>query len=250
MSDEHPTYPNSTIAEAVCDIHFQLKEWEPSLPGELFKQIQDEYPEMEPVVEMGVQFEFGPSGTGTKISPQTQKVRYKHISRPLILQLAENNLSISILPPYRGWRLMKEDVLAAWQRIEEVLQPTKIFRIGLRYINRIEKETEQDRAADWLATNDFIPKGILQSEKGFLLRAQTHLNAENLIIVTLGDTPTTSETRFGDIIFDIDRIVEREIQPQPDLLNQEMDRLHFDVWNIFASARGEKLSQLLNRRIS
>lgn len=249
MSDEHPTYPNPTISEAVCDIHFRSKEWKPSLPGELFKRIQDEYPEMEPIVEMGVQFEFGPSGTGTKISPQAQKVRYKHGSRPLVLQLAENNLSVSILPPYQGWRLMKDDVLAAWQKIAEVLQPTTIFRIGLRYINRIEKETEQDRAADWLVTNDFIPKSILQSEKGFLLRVQTHLNAENLVIVTLGDTQVISETEFGGIIFDIDRIVEREIQPQADILNQEMDRLHIDVWHIFASARGEKLSRLLNGRI-
>ena len=45
MSDEHPTYPNPTIVEAACDIHFRLsqtKEWKPSLPGELFKHIQKE----------------------------------------------------------------------------------------------------------------------------------------------------------------------------------------------------------------
>lgn len=248
MSDEHPTYPNPTITEAVCDIHFRLKEWKPSLPGELFKHIQDEFPEMEPIIELGVQLEFGPFGTGTKILPQTQKVRYKHGSRPLILQLAENNLSVSILPPYKGWRLMKDDVLSAWQKAEEVLQPITIFRIGLRYINRIEKDTELARTADWLVANDFIPKSILQSEKGFLLRLQTHLNAENLVIVTLGDTQAVSETEFGNIIFDIDRIVEREIQPQADILNQEMDRLHSDVWHIFESARGVKLSLLLNKR--
>lgn len=91
MSSEHPTYPHPTIAEAVCDIHFRLpetKEWKPSFPGELFKHIQDEYPEMEPVVEMGLQFDFGSSGTGTKILPQSQIVRFKHKTRPLILQLS------------------------------------------------------------------------------------------------------------------------------------------------------------------
>jgi hypothetical protein len=59
MNSRHPTYPNPTITEAVCDIHFRLpqeKEWKPSLPGELFKHIQNEYPEMEPVLEMGLQF--------------------------------------------------------------------------------------------------------------------------------------------------------------------------------------------------
>src|SRR5579863_348492 len=50
MNSGYPAYPNPTITEAVCDIHFRLpqeKEWRPSFPGELFKHIQNEYPEME-----------------------------------------------------------------------------------------------------------------------------------------------------------------------------------------------------------
>jgi len=89
MTSGYPAYPNPTITEAVCDIHFRLsqeKEWRPSFPGELFKHIQNEYPEMEPVLEMGLQFEFGPLGTGTKFVPQRQKVRFRHGTRPLILQ--------------------------------------------------------------------------------------------------------------------------------------------------------------------
>jgi len=38
MHSGYPTYPNPTITEAVCDIHFRLpqeKEWKPSFPGEL-----------------------------------------------------------------------------------------------------------------------------------------------------------------------------------------------------------------------
>ena len=119
MNSEYPTYPNPTITEAVCDIHFRLpqeNEWKPSFPGELFKHIQNEYPEMEPVLEMGLQFEFGPLGTGTKFVPQRQKVRFKHGTRPLILQLAEDSLSISTLSPYQGWETMRHDVLAAKPR--------------------------------------------------------------------------------------------------------------------------------------
>lgn len=251
MSDDHPTYPNPTITEAVCDIHFRLskaKEWKPSLPGELFKHIQNEYPEMEPVVEMGVQFEFGPAGTGTKILPQSQKVRFKHSTRPLILQLAENSLSISVLPPYQGWTVMKRDALAAWRQVEEVLQPEAISRIGLRYINRIEKETEQDHPGDWLVETDYIPKGILNSGPGFLLRIQTHLNAENMLIVTLGDTGYEAEKGYGAIIFDIDRIVEREIGLQRNALEQEMEHLHSVIWDVFSLAKSEKLNTLLTER--
>ena len=94
---------------------------------------------------------------------------------------------------------------------------------------------------------DYIPHGILSSEPGFLLRIQTHLNSENILIITLGDTESEFEGGHGAIIFDIDRIVEREILPGQDL-EQEMDRLHADVWDVFSSAKSEKLDRFLNRR--
>ena len=251
MNSGYPAYPNPTITEAVCDIHFRLsqeKVWRPSFPGELFKHIQNEYPEMEPVLEMGLQFEFGPLGTGTKFVPQRQKVRFKHGTRPLILQLAEDSLSISTLSPYQGWETMRHDVLAAWQRVEEVLQPEVINRIGLRYINRINKETAQDRPSTWFVANDYISAGFLRSGPGFLLREEIHLDAENILIITLGDPQSEADGGHGTIIFDLDRIVEREVPIGQEVLMQEMDRLHADVWEVFSSAKGEKLEALLNRR--
>ena len=247
MSTGHPNYPYPTITEAVCDIHFRLSsanKWKPSLPGELFKHIQHDYPEMEPVLEVGLQLEVGPGGTSTRILPPPQLMRFKHGTRPLILQLAENAFSISVLSPYPGWEVMRQDALTAWRQVEEVLMPEAINRIGLRYINRIEKETISDRAGDWLEATEYIPQGILHSEAGFLLRVQTHLNAQNMLIITLGDTE--SESKDGSIIFDIDRIVEKEPLGGQEL-EQEMDRLHTDIWNIFSSAKGEKLERLLNR---
>ncbi len=249
MSNGYPTYPNTTITEAVCDIRFRLpktQEWRPSLPGELFKYIQNEYPEMEPVLEMGFQFEFGSSGTGTKLLPQPQKVRFKHKSRSLILQLAENSFSVNTLPPYQGWETMRNDVLSAWQQVEDVLKPEVITRIGLRYINRFDKETDQDHLGDWLVANDYIPNGILSSEPGFLLRIQVHLNFENVLIITLGDTKSEFGGQ-GAIIFDIDRIVEKEISLEQGAFKRQLDQLHTDVWNVFSSAKGEKLDNLLRR---
>ncbi|HWS84831.1 MAG TPA: TIGR04255 family protein [Ktedonobacteraceae bacterium] len=247
MSSEHPTYPNPTIAEAVCNIHFRLsqaKEWL-SFPGKLFKHIQNDYPEMEPLVEIGLQFEQGPLGAGTNLVPKRQKVRFKHSTRPLILQLGEDFLSISTLPPYRGWKVMRRDALAAWQQVEEVLQPEVINRIGIRYINRIEKETEQDHLGTWLVANDYIPNGILRSEPGSLLRLQTRLDTENSLIITLGDTQSEVNGE-GVIIFDIDRIFEREMATGQEFLEQEIDRLHAEAWEVFSSAKGEQLEAFLN----
>lgn len=252
MSNMHSAYPNPTIAEATCDIHFSFdesREWKPSLPGELFKYIQDDFPEMEPVLEMGLQFEFGPSGTGTKFLPQSQKIRFKHKNHHLILQLAENSFSISTLSPYQGWEIMLHDILSTWRQVEEILQPTLISRVGLRYINTFEKETTNDRLSDWLVATDYIPEGILRSESGFFLRVQSRLDIENVLMITLGDIkPDSASNIHGAIVFDIDRVLEKEIILEQKELERELQQLHVDVWNVFSSAKGKKLDNFLNRR--
>ena len=143
---------------------------------------------------------------------------------------------------------MRNDVLAIWQKVEGVVQPEVITRVGLRYINRIVKEIEEDRPGTWLTENAYIPKGILEANPGFLLRVETHLDNENKLIITLGDTTSKEDGPYGAIIFDIDRMVKREIVPAQDALKQELNRLHVAFWEVFASAQGEKLEDLIKRR--
>lgn len=249
----HPSYSNPTIVEAVCEMHFRLppeKPWKASLPGEFFKRIQDEYPEMEPLQEMGLEFEFGPLGLGQKFLPPRPRMRFKHASRPLLVQLAENVLTVNVLAPYPGWNTVSRDVLDVWRRAREVLEPLTITQVGLRYINRIERRSANDHPGNWFRANDYIAPGVLCSTTGFLSRVEVHLDAENRIIVTLGDPPAATAGGYGAIIFDIDRILERELLPERDALSSEMNRLHEDVWHVFTSAKGDKLERLLKGRLS
>lgn len=248
MSNEHPTYPNPTIIESVCDIHFRLpqgQQWKSSLAGELFKHIQNEYPEMEPVLEMGLQLEVGPTGAATQILPQSQKFRFKHKVRPIILQLAENSFSISTLPPYQGWEVMRNDILAAWEQVIDILAPEAINRMGLRYINRFMMGTPETRLGEWLRANYYIPNSILHSKPGFFLREQVRLDTENVLIITLGDAKTDLNSGQGAVVFDIDRIVEKEMSLEQTIFQSVLEQLHTDVWDVFSSSKGEKLESLL-----
>lgn len=247
----HPPYSSPIIAEAVCEIHFRLPAeatWPPSLPGEFFKHIQDEYPVMETLQDIGLQFEVGPGGVRQQFAPPKLRIRFRHHSRPVLLQLAENTLTINFLPPYPGWESMRITVLEAWHRSLEVFEPAVMTWISLRYINRIERAAIHERPKDWLNTTDYIPAGVLCSDRGFVSRVETHLDPQNRLLVTVADQAPTEASRFGAIIFDIDRIVEREMLPEESILEQEMNRLHTDVWTIFAAARTERLIRLLEQK--
>ena len=244
----HPSYPNPTIAEALCEVHFELREgaeWKPSLPGEFFKRIQDDYPEMEPIQELGVRLEAGPSGLAQQFLPPRSRFRYKHKDEPVLIQLAEKTVTLNILPRYPGWEVMVDRMADIWRRTSEVLAPARVNRIGLRYINRVPRHSVDQKPSEWFKTTDYIAPAALRSAAGLLSRVEARLDAENRVIVTLGDQGATPSEPSGAFILDIDRIVEKHLSVEVKEITAEAARLHEDVWDIFASAKTEKLEHLL-----
>ncbi len=247
MGTEHPTFPNPTIQEALCEIHFRLPdgvEWKPSLFGDFYRYIQSEFPELEPVTQVGVQLQMGPSAISHALLPLQQRMRYKHKSRNLLLQLSADILTVNVLPQYPGWTQMSKDVLNTWNHVREVIKPASIVRIGLRYINRIGRTHPAERAGDWLTSSDYIPKSALESLPGFLSRLQIRKDKRNRLIVTLGDKPGTGDSA-SEIVLDIDCILEADIRIEDEAILDEINSLHQTAWDIFSSSMTPRLGQSL-----
>ncbi len=246
--DAHPSYANPTICEALCELHFALPEdvpWKASLAGDLFKQIQNEFPEMEPGLEIGLQFELSPQRIGQSILPPRQRMRFKHKERPLLLQLGPNVFTVNVLPVYPGWEKMRVDVLEAWRQASLVLEPANLTRIGLRYINRVERTSENETPGDWFKASDFVPAGVLKAKGAFLSRSESQIDSENRVVVTLAEVQQEGGEGKKVIVFDIDRIVEKQLPLDDDVLLTEMDKLRDDVWEIFEAAQTPRLVRRL-----
>ena len=246
----HPSYPNPTIAEALCEIHFALADgvaWQPTFPGDLFKVIQEEYPDMEPSVDVGLRLEVGPQGIGQSLVPFGPRMRFKHRSKPLMIQLAPLVFTVNVLPAYPGWQEMRDDVSNAWSQAKRVVKPAQVTRLGLRYINRIERHSERERVKDWFRAGDFIPSGVLEASGAFLSRVESQIDMHDRVIVTLAEVQQEAATATRAIVFDIDRIVEKQLSVNDEQLLPEMDRLHEHVWEIFDSSKGSRLTEHLGK---
>jgi len=249
VSNEHPTYPNPTIQEAVCEIHFRLPDgvaWKPSLFTELFKRIQSEFPELEPVAQIGLQVQLEPSGVGHTLLPMQHQIRYKHASRNLLLQMSERTLAVNVMPKYPGWTQIRKDILDAWAAAREVIKPASITRIGLRYINRIDRSHPNEPPGDWLAPSDYIPKVVLSSLPGFLSRLEARTTRDSKRIVTLGEITRPNSTQDVEaILLDIDCIVVKDIGVDDQAIVEEITVLHDAAWEIFSVSITPRLEQLL-----
>jgi uncharacterized protein (TIGR04255 family) len=239
---EHPSFPNPTIKEALCEIHFRFREgtqWQPALFGKFFHKIENEFPEMEPVTEAGFQLQLS---TGrAEFSPPRSRMRYRHGTRPLLIQLSENILTVNMLPDYAGWQQFQEDVRRAWGWAEEVLSPAGITRVGLRYINFIPKQSPDERAGDWLAPNEFISAAALSSLPGYLSRVEVRLDQRQRTVVMVAES---HEPSGSNVVLDIDCIAESEPDGSMDL-DLMLTALHDRVWTIFAACLTPRYRMLL-----
>jgi uncharacterized protein (TIGR04255 family) len=244
---EHPSYPNPTIAEALCEIHFAYptdKTFRARLAGEVFKVVQDEYPFLEPRVETAFEIKAGPEGFEHRVFPPapSQRMLFRHASRNLLFQLGEGVLTLNVLRPYPGWRTMSADLIALWEKASPVIEPTRVSRVGLRFINRIPRVPEGSPAEHWLRPTDYLPAAPLKTRRGFFSQVSVGDDEHNRMIVTL------AESKSGDgseVVLDIDRIVEEDIAARWEELERRISRMHADVWTVFSSAKSDGLERLL-----
>lgn len=252
MNEGHPTYPNPIISEAVCEIYYQLPQpWEPTLPGKLFLAVQEEFPSITPSIDIGLQFEFGPGGVGQKLTQPRQRTVFKHGQKPLTIQLSQNAISINVLPNYPGWREMKGSIVSFWEKAARILNPSAVNRIGLRYVNTIPRQSKGELAGKWLKAGAYISPAILSSKPRFLLRNEVRLDENNRTIISLFGLPgplphPVEQNTHGLLIFDIDRIVEKQFGTGVRALELEIEALHEDIWTIFSEAKTAALEKYLN----
>jgi uncharacterized protein (TIGR04255 family) len=248
---DHPTYPNPTIVEALCEIHFQLPEgteWDSSLFGEVFNQIQSNYPILEPVAGLRLQLPKGQDRKEQRFFPAEQRMRYKHKSQTKLIQLSQDIMTLNELPKYPGWKVMKNDILDAWANVSKVIKPDAISRIGLRYIDKIARTKKNEKPGEWFKASEYIPKSVLESLPEFLSRIETRTSENNKIIITLGEFMSETVPEEGPpFVFDVDTIVEKEMKTNKKTIEQEIEQLHETVWTIFKASMTPRLEKLMKR---
>lgn len=252
---KHPHYLNNTILEALCEIRFQLPTengWNSKTPGELFTKLQPEFPGMEPITETAIELVFDKKTANAmqqRLIQGKPKIRFSNEENTKMVQVSQSNFSFNMInkdgnDKYPGWDIMKKGIVDNWNVVCNVLNNPKPSRFGLRYINKIPYIEGSSNIGDLLRDNSYIPVGLIRSKRGFVYRIETKISEEQAAMVSILDQ---EEDGYHFILFDIDRIINldsKKVDPIEDVL----EILHDDVWEIFKSAKTELLDAYLNRK--
>jgi uncharacterized protein (TIGR04255 family) len=237
-------YPRPVIAEALCEVHF-----EPTSAGtkdlgwvETFhKAAAKDYAERENKELVDFRAQISPSGVAVlpPLGP-VQRTVLRHADKSHIVQLSPGLMAVNETARYPGWRTFKGHIRSNWERLAGLGEPRSVRRIGLRYINRIERHDANEPINAWITESGYVPPLLLDCTASFLSRFEHRLDDARRLIVTVAEEETGGAGP-KPIIFDIDAIKELSVQTDWNAVEPALDQLHDVIWDAFRGSASEAL---------
>ena len=201
---------NPPLNEVVCQVKFPpvLRIGKES-PSDLQEKVRDRFPQLE--VEQAVQVQvpgIGSRGGPTVHSP-APVYRFKSPEGERSISLAIDFLAVST-NRYSHWDSFLQDLLFAWDAVQEVYKPPYLTRVGLRYVNEFGYANTGSRSVEELISF-FAPELTAQ------LRCNAWSDPDSMILqllLTQNGTQLALRTAFGrgehgpSFILDLDCFVE------------------------------------------
>lgn len=243
---QHETFPNAPITEAVLEIMVQQPSGQTDLKHLLgFREyLGDRFKETAEQRAFRGGFKLG--GGGTAISGEEKTVGYlfKSSQEKKAIQVRIDGFSFSKLKPYDNWQNFKSEAITLWERYYEIVHPTKVSRISLRYINRIEIPYPLRDFSDYFLTNIQIAPGLPQSVSQLFVRFEIpnkDIPAIGIVIFTIEDTTDQSKL---PCIFDIDVVRMNDYSSEGPEFWDDFERLRDFKNQIFFKSLTEKAKEI------
>jgi uncharacterized protein (TIGR04255 family) len=225
-------YKNAPITEALIDIRVEL----PSEFG--FEQLQairslvaHDYPREETITMGMAKISFVPE---IQASGQHKKIGLKLWSAgdKQVFQARLDGFTFSRLEPYETWERLRDEARRLWDVYRGFVNPTKITRVAVRYINQLSFPGVRAEPEDYFKTFPSLTPDLPKELRDFgpfvmsLHLPQPDLKG-TLVINEASAQPKRPDTL--STILDIDLFVER-----PEITDEE------SLWTFFQKLRDRK----------
>ena len=208
-------YPNPPIREAVCEFRYQEDgHWDWASPGLVYAAMSDEFPRR--LVDEKPETPAAPVVESPDLlSPALQQLEMRFVRQgPLrfwresdesgYIAVAPYSLGVHHFRPYPSWVHLSEIIWKSAQAYQDVLSPTKIQRIGLRYINDIHLDESAIDLAEFFNFYPFVGSNIPQDLSRFHCLVQMDFeDARDSLTLQIANAPQL-EGRNARIILDLD----------------------------------------------
>lgn len=241
-------FNNPPITEAVFDVRVILpQETDLEILQSFQSVIKDRFPIKKDKRKIQSVFRFEPGMQPSVINPKDEVYGYMFYSsdQKKVVQSRMDGFTFNRLRPYSNWEDFSAEALSLLDHYKNIAKPTKIIRLSLRYINRIELPLPFTDFKEYVLT---IPE--LSSDMGFGISKffmQLFIpNPEIKAIATLTEMIEEENSKNGTLpfIFDIDVAKDVSIDPDSKSIAEIMNGLRAFKNKIFLDSLTDKAKSL------
>lgn len=215
---------NAPITEALIDIRIQSEKlFEEHQFNKLFELIKKDYPNRQNQVNTMVNINSDEGSIKTH-SPQITGYLLKNSNKTQMVQFRQNGFTYNKLAPYKNWEELRDEGKRLWGLYYKNLNPNKVIRIALRYINILSYKIPIT-FSDFITSPPIIPEGFHSQLNNFFTRISfPEENTKNNAILsqTLEIEPNSEN---ASIILDIDAFNLSSFDPDDKEIWEQFEKL-------------------------
>jgi uncharacterized protein (TIGR04255 family) len=227
-----PHYEKAPITEALIDIRAQLS---PELRFEdlqaVKKHLSADYPrgETRNLGEATLQF-----GQAVKASAAQRPLglMFRNLNDTQVVQFRIDGYTFSRLKPYESWENLRNEAKRLWDVYREVLRPTKVLRVAVRYINQLELPGPKVEPEEYLNTYPLASSKLAPELRDFgpyLMSLSFHQQDLKGMLVLNEALVAPTAPDVISIVLDLDLFVDN-----PPVTNEQ------ELWLLFEKLRERK----------
>ncbi|MGR3310872.1 MAG: TIGR04255 family protein [Candidatus Brocadiales bacterium] len=243
---EYPVFPNAPIAEAILDIRVLLpKEVDLAKLETFHDYIKERFPKKQERISFKVDIELLPKGPGSLgTSNEPDGYRFESPDGEKIVQARLDGFTFNRLKPYENWEVFRSEAHELWDFYFQLTNPTKITRIALRYINRIEIPLPMKDFKEYILTTPEVAPKLPQALSHFFMQLEIpDPDTQATAIITQTMKKPTENQRLP-LILDIDVFRKGNYIGNESKMWNEFEKLRTFKNDVFFNSITEKTKEL------
>lgn len=243
---EYTVFPNAPITEALLDIRVELPADVDIKKLEAFhERVKDRFPDKKAKGAFAVQVQVSPNGTLQSLPALggPQGFLFRSPSDHKIVQARMDGFTFNKLKPYEEWKKFRDEARELWDTYHEMFNPSKIMRIALRYINRIEVPLPFGDFKEYILTTPEIAPNLPQSLAHFYMQLVMQEPNIKAIAVITQTMENVTENNLLPLVLDID-VFKEAIFTDEITLWDDIEKLRTFKNDIFFDSVTDKAKEL------
>jgi uncharacterized protein (TIGR04255 family) len=218
-------YENPPIQEAICEFHFdESASWDSTYPGLVYSEIQDAFPRKRSAAARGIEAE-----ANTLRVRSEERTRFFREDEKALIQIGPQFLSANRLAPYESWGEFSEIIRTGYTAYRELVKPTGIERMSLRYVNRIQIEEEELDLSEYfnlgLRTGEDLPDSYFSFVAGLV---SEFADGRDALQIQMTNAETDRDEAIG-VLLDLQYSLRASHSVEPGEVFDWLDKAHAEI---------------------